>query len=238
MSIDGPFPTAPAKAPPPGVAPVDAVPVLSTAGTVVFPGMRCLVRLRTPRALAAIRCALASPDALPIAVFAVRERGSPELADGLFDVGTAVRVLGGGAVDGGGAWAAEIEAVGRVRALAFVEAGDHLAARLETLVDPPESGAALRALCTALRDASLKMGQRFPACARTRRAVTRVLVTDDAAGLPGAAAGLIAHLAVAARQRILQVAPLSARLEAILCEIHTHLAIDEAHRPGRSRLLQ
>ena len=237
MTLDGTTPDAP-DALREAAAPILAVPVLSTAGTVVFPGMRCLVRLRTPRALAAVRRALASRDPAPIAVFAVRERRSPEAADDLFDVGAAVRVLGGGALDDGGAWAAEIAAVGRVRAVTFVEFGDHLAAELEALDDPPESHAALGALSTALRDASLKMAQRFPACARTRRAVSRVLSTDDASGLAGAAAGLIAHLAVATRQQILQTAPLSARLEAILCEIHTHLAIDEAHRPGRSRLLQ
>ncbi len=210
------------------------LPVLNMLRTVLFPGMHCATLLATSRAVAALQASVAHQEQPAVAVFAVRAgaTSNPEAMD-LYDIGSAARVMSLSRRRCCGRWVAELEAAVRVRSLGYVREDPFREVRFERVLDPPEERSVLDAVTSAIRSAVIEMNELFPRCMHTQRALHTVGDARLPEDFPGAVYDLLLHLRVPDRQRLLEVEPLSARLEASLAEIQARLALHKAARKSR-----
>ena len=216
------------------------LPVLSMVRTVLFPGMRCAILLATDRARAALQASVAHKHPSTVAVFATRESAAldPEPAD-LYEVGAAARVMRLSRRRCCGRWVAELEGLGRVRSLDYVRADPFREAQCEPVPDPSEDPSLLVALAAAIRNAAIQVHESLPHCQHVRRALASAEGARGPEDFPGAVYDLLLHLGVSERQRLLEMEPLSVRLEATLREIYAHHMLPDTstRRGGREALL-
>jgi ATP-dependent Lon protease len=199
---------------------IDA-PVLVGGKLVLFPHMRCSVHLRTAQSLAAIHAAREAGRL--VAVFANRFESPDEAPAQLHHVGTLAEVHDLGESPCCGRLAVDLEGVARVRIGPFVRATPYREASCAVLptyaVDSDEQQLALQVRVVAGR-----IRQQFPGCLHTRAVARQLMASGSPEEVLGAVGGLLFHLHTFQRQQILELEPLSARLEAVLCELQERLA--------------
>jgi ATP-dependent Lon protease len=204
------------------IAPVATVPVLGSGRLVLFPGMRCTVHLRTLRSHAALCSAVEGSG--EVAVLASRFEVEMESGiEHLHQVGTLAQVLELGRRSCCDRPVAELVGVARVRVDAWESDALFRAARC-TRIDAPAVAPDERRLAFEIGLVARRIEQRFPHCLHVREVAERVAVVDGPEATAGAVAPLLAHLTTSQRQQVLELEPLSARLEAVLVELHERLA--------------
>lgn len=196
------------------------LPTLVTKNVVLFPAMRCVVHLGNARAFSAIEAALRRPGG-QVAVLAC----SAEPPFDACSIGTVARILNFGRQSCCQRWVADLEGQARVRVDSWLPEKPFREARCTRLVNSV-TDPSLHELVSAIHAEARRLRDLFPACVHARRAVERLTKRGGPGHLPGAVGDLLLHLSMAERQRLLELEPLGARLEATLASLHT--------RPSRS----
>ncbi len=206
------------------------LPVLHASHSLLFPGGRLPFVPRSHEQLEALIAAVDSDVAPVAALLAIRDTDSGDVRpDSLHDVGTTVRVVQFGRQRCCRRWIAELEAVDRVRVIAYPRLEPFMIARCIQLVDRPEDEAMLHALGSAITNIATQMNARFPDCMHTQRALARLREVRLPHEIGGAVSSLLLHVPIADLQRVLETEPLSARLEAVVGHLHAF----QAHDLGR-----
>jgi len=214
------------------------LPVLGIRGEVLFPGMRARILLSTAHAQAAVRASLERGYGGRVGVFATLAAGSgdPEPED-LHKVGTVGRLCCLKRCMRCGRWVAQLRGISRIRTSEYVRSEPFREAQVELLTEMTCETALLQALATELHRAVVRMHTCRPLCehAGRARAALHTSLPDE---LPGGVADLLAHLPVSDRQTLLEVEPLTARLEGVLAHVHGLLANVLRNHPGPRELHQ
>jgi Lon protease-like protein len=134
------------------LSPADEIlPALGLLGGVLFPGLRGRVVLQTVAAYGAVVEATRSWDDKLVAVFAARWQPGDDPADpSLYPLGSLARVLDLRRDPTCGRWAAQLEAVGRVRTRAELRRDPFRLVAAERLADPKGETAELASLGLAI----------------------------------------------------------------------------------------
>ncbi len=198
------------------------LPVLTDMATVLFPGMRWSLPLRENHHCSTIRSAVASHDGV-LAVFTARAKKTASNRYNLYEVGTLARVTNLVRCSCCGEATAQIVGLRRVRAISFADKDDFHLVGFTPIADHSEDPETIGALVSAVRDAATTMNRLFPRCRYTTRANEYGRMVNAPEDLLGAIIDLLFYLPVAERQRLLEMDPLSARLEWALHEFQKQL---------------
>ncbi|MGZ3442314.1 MAG: LON peptidase substrate-binding domain-containing protein [Polyangia bacterium] len=146
-------------------------------------------------------------------------------------IGTVARILSFGRQPCCQRWVADLEGQARVRVDDWLGPEPFREARCTRLVNSV-TDPSLHGLASAIHAEARRLHDLFPDCVHARRAVERLTKRGGPGHLPGAIGDLLLHLSVPERQRLLELEPLGARLEATLASLHAR-----ATRPSaRERL--
>jgi ATP-dependent Lon protease len=203
----------------------EILPALTLLRGVLFPGMRCCVRLETVEAFGAVREATRSWGEKSLAVFAARSWPLPrEGATPVFDIGATAEVLTLERQACCQRWTAELRAIGRLRACAHLRESPFRIARIERLAEPEEDPALLRGLLIALRESARRLTARLAGPGHEPPATALLASTSDPAQALGHAMDLLPDLPIEDQQRTLELPLLSERIEVVLGHLHRQMA--------------
>ncbi len=196
-------------------------PVIVAGKLVLFPHMRCSVHLRTPHSESALRAAHAAGR--PVAVFANRFDSPDEGVGQIHAVGTLAVVRHVGRHPCCGRPAADLRGVARVRLSAWTRREPPREARCTVMPLATEVAIDAHRLALEIRNVAGRIDHRFQRCQHTREAASRLAESSGPEEVLGAVGGLLFHLQTFQRQQLLELEPLSARLEAVLFELQERL---------------
>ena len=197
-------------------------PVVVAGKLVLFPHMCCTVHLRTPESESAMRTAHAVRR--PVAVFANRFDSPDEGVGQMHAIGTLALVRDIGRHPCCGRAAAELRGIARVRITAWTRYQPPRQASCSVMPLGADAEIDARRLALEIRNVAGRIRQQFQQCLHTREAAHRLAESNGPEEVLGAVGGLLFHLQTFQRQQILELEPLSARLEAVLFELQERLA--------------
>ncbi len=183
--------------------------------------MRCSVHLRTAHALAALRAACEARR--PIVVFANRFDSPDDGVAQLHSVGTLALVRRAGEGRCCGRLVADLEGIARVRVACFTRLEPYREASCALLSSASAEIDGHR-LALQVRTVAGRIHGHFQRCVHVSEAAARLVESSTPEEVLGAVGGLLFHLQTFQRQQILELEPLSARLEAVLFELQERLA--------------